>query len=85
MIEVGFPQRKVKGKKVFTLEKELPCGRIAENECNFHGYKKVYEESTGHKVTDEQFQCMISFVVTGIVNPLLYNVANSCEECGLCE
>ena len=85
MIEVSFPKKTVNGKKVFTLEKELPCERIAENEYNFHGFKEVYEGATGHKVTDEQFQGMITFIVTGVVNPLLYNAANSCATCGLCK
>lgn len=85
MIDVSFPKKLVKGKRVFTLEKELPCGKIAENECYFHEFKKVYEISTGIKLTDEEFQSTIMFVITGVANPLLYNAANSCATCGLCK
>ena len=85
MIQVSFPEKKMKGRKIFTFEKELVCGRIAECDYNFHEFKKMCEEITGLKMTDQQFESIVAISVGCFINPLLMNIEKSCKMCGKCK
>lgn len=85
MITVTFPKNEVKGKKVFLFEKELPCGKIAECDYNFHEFKKMCEMITGLKMTDGQFESIVTMSVTCFANPLLINIEKACKRCSSCK